>query len=1033
MNLQLAREKLGNKLGNVSEIASGILRAVRRHGDQELAAYVFDLNDRIPGTVGELNDYLDDVIGPTYFNKDASLDLRWNNYLYFVVGKGVAASPGFQTIKENLETDRSYARKFVVVEDEFDRVLSELDSIASVGESLGVTDVVQSWSERLGAGALEDVLDQDRPVADVVRRISSGAAKHTLRTKKATGVDASKRLVESHLLSIDLQNFRRYPKGRSISFGKANLLFGPNGVGKTSLLEGLEFLYCGGNRRSAAPESAIVEGVLASGQAVKTAGVQALSDFKTRQRLWYGSDDNSRQNKLPNQFARFNFLNTDAAAELSLLKEDPKATADSLAALLSGHEATVIWRRIQDVRKAVAEEMRSKRSERALAESEAKAKEEQRRTLLMNPVQSDAAFSVLRKDLERARLRRLPKDKQAVSVELVESLSELASRLRAIRRIDWVDGPLTIGAVAQEAVSLLTVWQDLQAQLSVKRDCEMRRRVLTQRQGVASARLTALKAIPPSAHAELSELSSTLSSVADELAQIAPAVAALPTARPPAGWEATWGQTGVPEALATSNAALQAISQQLDNSKARLDELARAHSELHNAMAELRAWAEKVLEHGHSDSTCPLCGTVFQGGELIPRMKSIALTPADTAMSELRRHVNQLISQQTLASEQSTWLGQLERFRRAVSHALPPFSVADTQQFARTLLQRHEVLRGARETATERVNAYARAGLTLNAIEQLCVPIEGDDSDRPVAVDVIGAVAATEKFLEKVRLDIVALVEREKEVDEALRLRLASVQIPPSGSLAASLDLLRARRQIAEDANSICGTLEDVLDLDSTSDLSTLAAPLEAAVLDAKKVRAAADEEGRATTQLATLARELHQLSDRITKVHSAIERLSAALRVLDETIENQSLDAANAAVVAATHNVADSIFRRIHVPDEYMITADPDSPLKRRDKQSSIQLTQVSTGQRAAYALSMFLAMNAQVKEGPKAILLDDPISHVDDLNALSFLDYLRNLVLRSDRQIFFATADEKIAGLFAHKFGFLNGEFKTIELTRT
>jgi len=79
-----------------------------------------------------------------------------------------------------------------------------------------------------------------------------------------------------------------------------------------------------------------------------------------------------------------------------------------------------------------------------------------------------------------------------------------------------------------------------------------------------------------------------------------------------------------------------------------------------------------------------------------------------------------------------------------------------------------------------------------------------------------------------------------------------------------------------------------------------------------------------------------------------------------------------------------------------------------------------------------MFLAMNAQVKSGPKVILLDDPISHVDDLNALSFLDYLRNLIIRSDQQIFFATADERMAGLFAHKFDFLEDEFVAIALAR-
>src|SRR5690606_7848403 len=133
-------------------------------------------------------------------------------------------------------------------------------------------------------------------------------------------------------------------------------------------------------------------------------------------------------------------------------------------------------------------------------------------------------------------------------------------------------------------------------------------------------------------------------------------------------------------------------------------------------------------------------------------------------------------------------------------------------------------------------------------------------------------------------------------------------------------------------------------------------------------------------------------LSGRIDRTGEAIDRLTRAQRVLDNIIENHSLDAASAAVVAATHKVADSIFGRIHAPAEYMVTADTETPLRRRDDKLPVQLNQVSTGQRSAYALSMFLAMNAQVKVGPKIILLDDPISHIDDLNALSFLDYLRN-----------------------------------------
>ena len=89
-----------------------------------------------------------------------------------------------------------------------------------------------------------------------------------------------------------------------------------------------------------------------------------------------------------------------------------------------------------------------------------------------------------------------------------------------------------------------------------------------------------------------------------------------------------------------------------------------------------------------------------------------------------------------------------------------------------------------------------------------------------------------------------------------------------------------------------------------------------------------------------------------------------------------------------------------------------------------------ISTGQRAAFALAVFLSQNAQLKAGPRVILIDDPIAHVDDLNCLSFLDYLREIALTGTRQIFFATASSKIASLFERKFDFFGERFKRFNL---
>ena len=61
------------------------------------------------------------------------------------------------------------------------------------------------------------------------------------------------------------------------------------------------------------------------------------------------------------------------------------------------------------------------------------------------------------------------------------------------------------------------------------------------------------------------------------------------------------------------------------------------------------------------------------------------------------------------------------------------------------------------------------------------------------------------------------------------------------------------------------------------------------------------------------------------------------------------------------------------------------------------------------------------KLRSAPPVILIDDPIAHVDDLNCLAFLDYLREIALTGRRQIFFSTANDKLASMFERKFDFL------------
>jgi ABC-type lipoprotein export system ATPase subunit len=128
-----------------------------------------------------------------------------------------------------------------------------------------------------------------------------------------------------------------------------------------------------------------------------------------------------------------------------------------------------------------------------------------------------------------------------------------------------------------------------------------------------------------------------------------------------------------------------------------------------------------------------------------------------------------------------------------------------------------------------------------------------------------------------------------------------------------------------------------------------------------------------------------------------------------------------------------EEIFGRIHSPAEFAGLGGQLTTLVRKSGGTEATLSQISTGQRAAFALSIFLAQNLQLKAAPPVLLIDDPIAHVDDLNSLSFLDYLREVVLAGGRQIIFATANEKLAMLFERKFDFLGeGKFCRFNLHR-
>jgi ABC-type glutathione transport system ATPase component len=216
--------------------------------------------------------------------------------------------------------------------------------------------------------------------------------------------------------------------------------------------------------------------------------------------------------------------------------------------------------------------------------------------------------------------------------------------------------------------------------------------------------------------------------------------------------------------------------------------------------------------------------------------------------------------------------------------------------------------------------------------------------------------------------------------------------------------------------------------------------PLVELVVEAESVRKVAAElqvalgkEQQAKASYSESVERKEQLEKQLAELLPRIDRFSKAHSILKTLQEDHSLNSAMEASLQENRTAIETIFSQIHSPVEFRGLGSTWSTLIRKMDGREAKLTEISAGQRAAFALSVFLAQNAKLKVAPLVVLIDDPIAHVDDMNSLSFLDYLREVALKGQRQIFFATANDKLAALFERKFDFLGPDgFRRFNLTR-
>jgi hypothetical protein len=266
---------------------------------------------------------------------------------------------------------------------------------------------------------------------------------------------------------------------------------------------------------------------------------------------------------------------------------------------------------------------------------------------------------------------------------------------------------------------------------------------------------------------------------------------------------------------------------------------------------------------------------------------------------------------------------------------------------------------------------------------------------------------------------------------DAIAARLSIEALGDTDHLARSVKELISGAEAALGARQI---LSSILTIGTEATAEEIALNLAAIQQLLAQVATAVAQEGANDKALNDETKNVEGFAEKIKNSDTKITRASDAEQVLETLAEQRSGGELGSQIL--TENAAEiaRTFAGIHMPNEFEIqVVQGKLVIIRRSTGAEVELKHMSTGQRAAFALSLFLAMNGRLRSGPPVLLFDDPVAHIDDINMLSFLDHLRQLAIGGSRQIFFATADNKLAGLFRHKFRFLGSEFKELRLSRT
>lgn len=1042
MNVEHIKDVIAHSYGEITAYGKQLFKVTRKHNNRPLGVYFFDCTNHLAKTDFDLDAYQESLLTQEFYQQRASL--QWNIYLYFLCEESAYSDLLESGRISEIESNREYARKYVITEDRLETELVPQKEPAAEGKKGVPTDVSVQWIERLRKRDLDGAFIKDAKYTQVVERYLEGnPLKEEIENTEDTSSTALTTL--SFIKRLELKHYRPYPTEPVSQFGESNLIRGVNGSGKTSLLEAIELWICGKTYRN--PDE---------GTSLTRIGVQFIGNgdlewndirnnalFRERDLRWYGNYY-PIGNRLHLGFNRLNFYDSDAATRISEFADEDEVK-DAISSIMLGPEVNVIEERLDALLKRFRQEQSSAKKDIEHAQATIQEARQEIQELGPTPEKEGGIYKRFIEELRALNWRgQMLEDNEALLNEFLQELDHAAVTVNALRRaLDW-SSSWSVATITGEEKKLRELLEKLE---HISQTIDHHQNVvseLTKAIRERAANLAELERLKPYVVEENSPKLVGLEKAILEKDRMEARVARVIDALGRMDIEEYRhidDNLGAHEAKVTQQSAM--LQGKISKLEAQAHEIRSRQSLIEALTAEIRSKGRELLAEKGDIKTCPLCGAAYKIGELTKRIDEVTTEVGESEpLKNVLDGLRALESQLKGAQAESEKLGKL-RYGISLQLDISDPSEMKLRDVVSSLDAAGEQVSSLRRESEELEtlkDRLAARGLTeedyRGIIEWYVETYRQPMPDYSRRAEFEKLLTNEESLLQEQKR-ILQKAQKELDTDRSKAQFLIKEHSGLSPEGLDDVSGVRKRYERLRDARQKCETTLNKIvasDDETFSDLSLRLSEIRATYERFSAARKQLQESAHIRAKNETKIREAQSSID---KLRPGKKRADIAVATIEDILQHDSKEKHVQGFLEDNLQEIARVFRIMHAPREFS-ELEFDSrtgalQIVRRAGQTKSGVTKISSGQRAALSLSIFLVLNEKLSNGPPLIILDDPVAHVDDLNILSFFDYLRELVIGGNRQLFFATASEKVANLYQKKFDFLGDEFYDISLTRS